>query len=236
MEIGIVGCGLLGSIFAPSVAAHAVSLTLTPSITLFDHDIVESRNSPSNLSVPTAVGRPKVDVVANILEGYGLPVKRMQQKLTPGGAWMLDGLDVVVGAVDNLATRKVIYDAARERGIPYLDMGLIDLLGLVTWTYGNVSNAQVDDGPVRKMPKVEKEAPCTLVTTRLVASIVAECAAKSLFLFTGGHDPRHPAINVIGREPMAGDLLSWQVIVIGGTVEIRPIFLGNVGGQDVNTE
>ena len=228
MKVCIVGCGLVGSMLASPLAALAMSLGVDTRVTLIDHDVVEKRNSPANLSVPTTIGMPKVTVVGDIFARCKISTNRIQQKLTKGNLWMLDGADLIIGAVDDIKTRRLILEASSTIDVPYMDLGINDLSGLVSWSIGGVSNMQYATEALElDMPDKEKQPPCTLVATRIMSSMVTECAAKSVFIYTSGHDPMYTVSEVLNREAKGGDMISWHVVLGGGAIKATPFFVGN---------
>lgn len=236
-SITIVGCGLLGSMFANTLSAHAVSLGVYPDVTLIDFDLVEKRNSPANLMVPSTIGMPKVDVVERALASADIKVKKVLQRITEKNTWLLKGSDVIVGALDNISARLLLHQYAVENGIPYLDMGVSEISGVVSWTHSecNVDTMQYLHTELgTEMPNVEKKPACEVVATRLIAALVVECAAKSLFIYISGHDPFSVVFELTNKKAKNKDLVGWHIGVGKGSCTAVPLYLSHVecGGED----
>lgn len=232
-HVSIVGGGLLGSMFVPALAAHVNSLDVELYVSIVDYDQVEKRNSPGNLGVPTNIGRLKTEVLSDMLTAAEIRHREVKQRITEKNAHMALGKsNIVIGAVDNIETRQLIHKACIDLGIPYMDMGLSDLVGNVSWTIGDkVDTMQfVDNGLDHVMPEKEKQPACTLVSTRIISAIVAECAAKSLFLFISGHDPFSLVNELIHRKGTNYDVVGWNIISASGQIISIPTFLGNFKG------
>lgn len=113
--IHLVGCGGIGSF-----AALALGKLGCSNVHLYDDDRVEEHNVPNQLFRLTDVGRPKVEVLAEILEAFtGIRARRHVRRLD---GERLQG--IVVSGVDSMVTRKTLWvRCVRHRaGIPlYLD-------------------------------------------------------------------------------------------------------------------
>jgi molybdopterin/thiamine biosynthesis adenylyltransferase len=229
-HVSIVGGGLLGSMFVPALTAHVTSLDVELFVSVVDYDQVEKRNSPGNLGIPTNIGRLKTEVLSDMLKSAEVQHREVKQRVTDKNAHMALGKsDIVVGAVDNIETRKLIHRACVDLGIPYMDMGLSDLVGNVSWTIADKVDTMpyIDNGLNHEMPVVDKQPACTLVSTRIISAIVTECAAKSLFLFISGHDPFSLVNELVHRKGTNYDAIGWNVISAKGQIIAIPTFLGN---------
>ncbi len=113
--VHLVGCGGIGSF-----AALALGKLGCSNVHLYDDDRVEEHNVPNQLFRLTDVGRPKVEVLAEILEAFtGIRARRHLRRLD---GERLQG--IVVSGVDSMVTRKTLWvKCVRHRaGIPlYLD-------------------------------------------------------------------------------------------------------------------
>jgi len=232
-KIGIVGCGLLGSMFARSFSAFSVSLDVAAEITLVDYDVVEKRNSPSDLGVPGTIGEKKVDVVAKVYESAGITVKKKEARITEKNLWVLKGHDLIVGALDNVESRGLLLKAAQKYDTPYIDMGLSAVTGNVTWSYGELVTMPFAGEFAKYKVSAEKQPACELVGTRIFSALVTECAAMSVFIFTSGHDPASIVYSAIGRQAQQGDLINWYVSM--GDSAIRTI-AKHVGAKEVSND
>lgn len=236
MNISMVGCGLLGSMAASPLAAYSVALAIPLRVKLFDHDVVEKRNSPANLGVPGTIGKKKVDVVGELLEASGVDVERVPFKLTPGNVWMLQDSDMILGATDNIAARQTIQRAAQEYGVPYIDMGISEVSGIVSWTNGEYTNMPYAGDEDDTMPGVEKQPACALIASRLASAVVTECAVRSMFIYTSAHDPANVVWGLRSREAKNGDMVTWHIVLGGGEASARPYFFGNLNDVEEDSD
>lgn len=111
-----VGAGGIGNYFCMNASQ------LGHEITLVDHDIFETKNSHRQpYCIP---GRPKANRLAEMLP----KITPITEKFNKSLANELDTQeyipDIVVGCVDNVATRKALFEYAQERNLPYLDGGV----------------------------------------------------------------------------------------------------------------
>jgi len=106
LPITVIGAGGIGS---PSVVAMAKMGCAT--ITVYDHDVVEVHNLPSQWFRRQDVDRPKVAALAEIVRDFtGVEITARPEKYT---GQPLRG--VVIAAVDHMDTRRMIWEAQRER-------------------------------------------------------------------------------------------------------------------------
>lgn len=113
--IHLVGCGGVGSFTALALGKLGCS-----DLHLYDDDRVEEHNIPNQLFRMTDVGRPKVEVLAEILETFTGTRARAHLRRLDGER--LQG--IVISGVDSMAARKTLWvKSVRHRaGIPlYLD-------------------------------------------------------------------------------------------------------------------
>ncbi len=98
-----------------------------PEVLLCDQDVVERPNVVRQDFLPADVGRPKALVLAERMAGaYALPVcayPRYVKDTTPLETLVPEGA-VVVGCVDNAATRRVLHEKlSAYRDVVYIDAG-----------------------------------------------------------------------------------------------------------------
>src|SRR3990167_983468 len=108
MHVHVVGAGGIGSPAAIALAKMGVG-----GLTLWDEDIVEDHNLPNQFHLADSIGDRKVDALAYLLSlfvGEETNLHIRQERLTEG-IRTLDG--VVVSAVDSMASRKAIWQAAK---------------------------------------------------------------------------------------------------------------------------
>ena len=110
--ITVIGAGAIGSATVLTLAKMGCS-----NITVWDDDILEELNVPSQMCKPTCVGRPKVDALRELV------FELTEAEVTPRNAryrgQRLEG--VVIAAVDNMATRQAIWQKVKFKpSVPLL--------------------------------------------------------------------------------------------------------------------
>ncbi len=122
----IVGLGGLGCPAAVALVRAGVR-----SLTLMDPDTVEPSNLPRQLLYgPQDVGRLKVELAAQRLRALapGLEVKPLAEAWKPASS-LFSAYGVVVDAVDGVATKLALSDAAVASGVPLVHAGAVRLEG-----------------------------------------------------------------------------------------------------------
>jgi molybdopterin/thiamine biosynthesis adenylyltransferase len=137
----ILGLGGLGSPAAMYLAASGVG-----HLTLVDFDRVELTNLQRQIAHTHArLGRTKVDSAREQLLALNpeISIDVHEARATPDTLehW-LDGVDVVIDAVDNFATRQLLNRACLARSIPWVSAGAIGLDAQIT-----VFDPRVADSP-----------------------------------------------------------------------------------------
>ncbi len=133
-SVTVVGCGGNGSIFVSHLCRiwnAWVALGGDPfEITLIDDDVVSEANLARQCFCADDVGRPKSVVLAQRASAFfGISIKAQATRYEGGYLNDADNA-VVVGCVDNVATRKVIAKATKGRAY-WLDLGNADHSGQV---------------------------------------------------------------------------------------------------------
>lgn len=139
LEIITVGAGGLGNYFA--IAASE----LGHDITLFDFDTFQERNKHRQpYCIP---GRNKAHVLAESFQN----ITPIPEKFSENKIQIIP--DIIVGCVDNVSTRKEIFQFAKAHNIPYLDGGV----GL------NRGQVQLYKQTPKGTDKPKKEVSCALI-------------------------------------------------------------------------
>ena len=112
----LVGAGALGShalLFARNLPLRWV---------VVDFDRVEQKNVLAQLHPKGALGKNKAEALRQTLLGlFGTKIEAIPHRLVPDNtAALLGRADVVIDAVDNGATRRLIQAFVREKGTPCL--------------------------------------------------------------------------------------------------------------------
>lgn len=142
-KVAVIGCGGLGGYILEELARLGVG-----HIVAIDPDIFEENNlNRQLLSSPEKLGRAKVEValerVREINPAVTLkPVKEFFTKTN--GRLLLEGLDCVADAVDNVQGRLELAEVCSELGIPLVH-------GAIAGWYGHVATAYPGEDAVRKI-------------------------------------------------------------------------------------
>jgi len=124
LTIGIVGCGGTGS----AVAEQLVRLGVRKFILVDPDEVAESNLTRLYGSTAEDVGRPKVDVVGDHLQGIApdSTVKRIAEMVTiEHAAHALTDADIIFGCTDDNAGRLVLSRMAYYMLIPVFDCGVL---------------------------------------------------------------------------------------------------------------
>lgn len=220
MDIAIIGGGLTGSLLTDVLIAHLVSNDRNPEIVVIDHDKVEHRNSPGNLHpLFKNLGQHKADILAGRFVASGISSRPIKQRVTQKNySAILGKAGLIVGAVDNIEARDLMWLAANSLSIPYVDVGIGPVSFSVGWVADDIDSTQFNPllrlGRKPDTREKAKDPPCTLVGTRMMAAIATEGLAKSIMVFLYGQDPSQLIPALVDRDAMPGDVISW---IGGGT-------------------
>ncbi|ETK32814.1 ThiF family adenylyltransferase [Microbispora sp. ATCC PTA-5024] len=123
-HVAILGVGGLGS----GVAQHLAGLGVRR-MTLVDFDVVEERNFARQFTYgPAQLGLPKVDQVAAWLKGFdpGIDARAVNARVETAEFVdaLLDGVDLVVAAIDAPGGDLLVNRACVARGVPFIRGGL----------------------------------------------------------------------------------------------------------------
>lgn len=132
-EIVLVGCGGTGGGIARSLARlmfHMRNMRQdTPDLTFIDHDTIDETNIGRQMFTPAEIGMNKAQVMARRFNvAMGLQIEARPRMLRPADfvgeltQHRDDRKQIVIGAVDNAAARKLIHDHA-DQLIAWIDAG-----------------------------------------------------------------------------------------------------------------
>lgn len=198
--IHVIGAGFLGSIFLEEWFKRMYAMEMNPAMTIHDFDRFEPRNC-ANQNVQLAQTRfereedhpTKAQHLMRIGIQYGL------SELTAQGARieeenaddLLKDAEIIVSAVDNYATRKLLWNQALAKNIPIMHLGIAqDGTGSVEWSWG----LHLETWPMSPValagkelpnPKLVSLPPCDLVGLRGLGLNTGLAAAKALGLLYG---------------------------------------------------
>lgn len=172
LNIFIVGAGSTGSFIALTLAKLGFE-----NINVIDFDKVEAHNIPNQFYRSEDIGEHKVVALQNIIEDFtGLEIGVFDEKINEKSE--LDYLDLdslVVLCVDNMKTRKIIYEKIKDYPIKLIDTRFG---GEGYQIYSIDLEKEEDKEFYEKTLKSEiKEAPCgekSVIYT--ILSLASECS------------------------------------------------------------
>jgi molybdopterin-synthase adenylyltransferase len=130
-RVFVAGAGGLGSPVSICLAAAGVG-----TIRVVDHDVVELTNlNRQVLHGDADIGRSKVDSAADTLRSLNpcISIDPVRETITADNVLSLvEGFDIIVDAMDNIATRLVLNRAALARGIPLVHGAVRGFFGQAT--------------------------------------------------------------------------------------------------------
>lgn len=220
-HIAVVGCGFVGSLFTEEYLKLAYAGELPHRLTFVDADTWEPRNA-ANQNIPLVVarhGEGKAESMARLAHNYDREAVAYGQRLTDENIdTVLAEVDLVVDAVDNLATRHLLYNYGVRHDIPVLHLGLDALMGAgqVEWNYRDhdtfgLSPLRLVGKPAPPDPESGIQPPCELVRMRAAGWHAAYMAAIAVALYYG-FDP----LGYLADEaPCHGYLTEWATTAHG---------------------
>lgn len=144
MRIVFLGVGALGSTAA--VLCRALDATLV----FVDFDKVESKNLLAQAFVKQSLGKNKAEALkAQLLNFYGLKTEAFGVRLTADNvAQLLSAADLAIDCFDNAASRRLVSEHARTKGLPLLHAAISGdgTFGLVRWDERFVPDAEDEPG------------------------------------------------------------------------------------------
>jgi len=231
MELTIIGCGLTGSHIPYPLGASMASAPWSAKVSFVDFDTIEPRNAPASLPALNPVEKSKF--VSGMAQQMNVNANGYVNKVTPKNADTTIGTpDILIGAVDNDETRYIMLLYSASKNIPYIDVGVNEFAGRVSWSYGEEVNTHPfsihNMKSVVKKEEEEKLPPCALYGTRKHAVLIVENAIQSVATFLVGHDPHDIVLSLTGRKAKRGDMVGWSLKEDSGKTEIAPYFAGSV--------
>ena len=171
-KVVVVGAGALGSWETYFLRKLGVG-----KITVIDRDFVEELDIPRTIYEKEHIGRPKAEVLSEILDVEGIV-----EDLNPSTVDLLEDADVILDGTDNVYTRHVINDYCVKTNKPWVYVGVLA-------TYGNVMpiipgetacyRCLFPEMPKRPLPTCAVAGIMSYVPT-LAASIAVSMVSKIL--------------------------------------------------------
>jgi len=200
VRVVVVGCGFVGSIFLEEFAKRlfAHNLTMAFEFVLVDDDKWDERNAANQNTQPEEQGAYKVDTLAEMLNTYKLDSEVCRERLTEENReLLLIGADLIVDAVDNYPTRKLIWEWSHVKNVAVMHIGVSQAgTGCVDWTWGSkwdnwALSPLVLGSKVPPIDDIKELPPCELVTLRGLGLNIGFAAAKAAAIFFGHDAEKH---------------------------------------------
>lgn len=228
-KIAVVGCGLTGSHIPYPLGAVMKAAEWKTNVLFIDFDEIAPRNSPSTLPMDQ-VGRNKADFVSRRADEHGVNTSWESVKLVVKNLDEVLGLPgLIVGAVDNDETRLLLWSYSDGAFVPYIDIGVNDFNGRVSWKAGGQDTHPFSPGLSQLLPEDEEEEktpPCMLYATRKTAVLAVELAVQSISTFWRGHDPHEVVYELTGSKAERGDMVGWSIISSPSNISASPNYAG----------
>lgn len=130
-SVAVIGCGGLGGTVSEILARAGVG-----ELVLVDGDVFGEDNLNRQLfSCESGLGRAKVEAATDRISDVNGAVKVLPHKVMLDEAnlsGILHGVDMVVDALDNNSSRKILYDGCRKKGIPVVHGAVGGVAGQVS--------------------------------------------------------------------------------------------------------
>jgi molybdopterin/thiamine biosynthesis adenylyltransferase len=186
MRIAFCGVGALGS------TAVLFCRNLDATLRLIDFDRVESKNLKAQWFVKQSVGKNKADAMRlQLANFYGVKVEsRGVRMISQNVAQLLDGCDLAVDCFDNLKSRELLSDYAREHDLPLLHSALAadGTFALVRWDERFTPDAE----------DVEGQATCDTGDFLPLIALASATLARALQEFQQGGGQHDYMISLSG--------------------------------------
>lgn len=208
--ITVVGCGFVGSVFSDEFLKRAFAGKLPQALRYIDDDTVDDRNCANQNFFLYDKGTPKARVLADRAMRSGKQTEALVCRLAPESMdVLLRDSTLIVDAVDNLATRQLLWTYAMTRGVPVLHIGISELgTGKVEWTHPAHDTFSLAPkhtfGKTLVDPPSGVTPPCELARMRGVGINVGFAAAMAAAIAFGFDPEAH-----LHGEPSTGWLTDW---------------------------
>ena len=213
----VVGCGFVGSIFTTEFLKLMYAGKLPFALRFIDSDTVEERNAANQNFRLLDAGKPKALVMAKLAEDNGREGQWERERLDAGNMEALTAdANLVVDAVDNMATRQLLWGfGMADTPVPVLHIGIaLEGTGNVEWTHPKHDTFSLAPHKVYGQKIVDPESgvtpPCELVRMRAVGWNTSYAAAVAAALYFGFDPSAH-----LGGRPSQGWLTEWAGRVDG---------------------
>lgn len=221
-HVVVIGLGFLGSIFLDEFARRAFAKPIPVDFVLIDAEEVEPKNAANQNFLVTDAGTPKTQIFRERLRHMKLAVHDTHhERLTQENLhFLLKSARLIVDAVDNLATRQLLWSYGMAHAVPVLHLGLTpDGVGKVEWTAPDQDSFSLAPQYTigRKVTDPQSvEAPCELVRMRAAGVLTGLAGAVALSIFLGFDPEGHLGQ---GDHDVFGWMTDWRATHAGLTPE-----------------
>lgn len=172
-KITIIGAGAIGGFTALSLAKMGFN-----NITVYDFDIVESENIGNQFFPTTALGKPKVEALAEMVKLFtGIDIIPMNKKVEETDTIVTS---ILIAAVDSMKARKMLMDIAvcdwlidPRMGAEYAKLEVLSLINYTKASYDNYMLTLYDD-------ETSVQERCTAKTTIYTVLLIAGQVVKAV--------------------------------------------------------
>ncbi|MEW6213126.1 MAG: ThiF family adenylyltransferase [Acidobacteriota bacterium] len=144
LSVAVCGAGALGANIVENLARQGFAR-----LRVIDLDRIEERNLSTQPYYASDIGAFKAKILANsIYRALGVRIDARAEELTAANAAkLLNGIDLVIDAFDNSASRQAVKDYCDGAGVACLHVGLANEYGEIIWNeiYRVPSDAGQDD-------------------------------------------------------------------------------------------
>jgi molybdopterin-synthase adenylyltransferase len=203
-KVLICGCGGLGGVLSHLLARAGVGW-----LRLVDGDSFVASNLNRQWFCDTgSLGRAKVQVAAERLQVINpfVMVQAVPENLTEGNAAvLLEGIDLVLDALDNITGRLMLAQAARQQGRPFIHAAVAGWLGqIATFLPDSAKDLTAVYGGRQSRGRAELGLGILGTTTAVIGSLQA---AEALRLLTGGKPAYAEALFYYAGESGLAELI-----------------------------
>lgn len=209
-HIVLVGCGFLGSIFAEELAKRLFAFDDNTHVVCVDSDAFERRNAANQNTNLNSEGVAKADWIDGIFASYNVPSSaRVVRVVKENVAEVLGKPRLIVSAVDNMPTRRLLWYYAKQHQIPLLHLGVSqEGTGAVEWTIGDYDTWSLSPLlTIGQRKKIESDVnlprelkPCELIAFRGVGLNIGIAAAKAVGIWMSFDAEKEIAQDILPRE------------------------------------
>lgn len=222
MQVSVIGCGFVGSIFTSEFLRRCFAGELAVNFHFVDMDHWERRNAANQeVSLKVATDqRPKAETMHMLAKRFERESDWHTVQLTEDNIDVLKDSDVLVDAVDNLKTRQLLWQYGYQIDAPVVHIGIDPSgTGRVEWSHDEhdtfhlapqrcVGKTIVDDPPSGVKP------PCELAAMRGVGWNASFAAAKAVAMLLGFDPERYQSVEQFPQDSY-GWLTDWMATTEG---------------------